>query len=120
VPPDQHRRTACRDLVGQGGDFRGTGQSQSASPGAVRILMATLPVKQSREPMILNAAGLPIRMQDTAHFAASRSARELKSWNPITLSPDAELNTELSTLVERSRDISRNHGVASGAVQTLV
>jgi len=82
--------------------------------------MATLPVKQSREPVILNAAGLPIRMQDTAHFAASRSARELKSWNPITLSPDAELNTELSTLVERSRDISRNHGVASGAVQTLV
>jgi capsid protein len=78
------------------------------------------PTKQSTVPKIQNAAGQPIRMQDTAHFGASRAARELKSWNPITLSPDSELNTELPTLVERSRDIARNHGMAAGAVQTLV
>ncbi len=58
--------------------------------------------------------------QDTAHKAASRSARELSSWQPQTGSPDHDLIPELSTLVARSRDLVRNHGIASGAVQTLV
>jgi capsid protein len=35
-------------------------------------------------------------------------------------SPDSDLLEELPTLVSRSRDLARNHGVASGAIQTLV
>jgi capsid protein len=35
-------------------------------------------------------------------------------------SPDSDLLDELPTLVSRSRDLARNHGVASGAIQTLV
>ena len=56
---------------------------------------------------------------DTAHRAASRSARELASWLPPAGSADSDLIPELGTLVSRSRDLVRNHGVASGAFQTL-
>ena len=56
---------------------------------------------------------------DTAHRAASLSARELASWLPPAGSADSDLIPELGTLVSRSRDLVRNHGVASGAFQTL-
>lgn len=68
---------------------------------------------------ILDASGQPYT-NDTAHYAASRSARELQTWNPWLASPDADLWGELDTLVARQRDIVRNHGLASGAIQTLV
>lgn len=67
---------------------------------------------------LLDASGAPI-VSDTAHRGASRSARELSSWNPHQGSPDSDLLDELPTLVSRSRDLIRNHGVASGAIQTL-
>lgn len=57
---------------------------------------------------------------DTAHYSASRQARELRAWNPYLASPDADLLGELDTLVGRQRDIVRNNGLASGAIQTLV
>ena len=38
---------------------------------------------------------------------------------PYGGSGDSDLNPELGTLRERSRDLVRNHGVASGALQTL-
>ncbi|KZZ75088.1 portal protein [Oleiphilus sp. HI0132] len=69
--------------------------------------------------MILGPDGLPLAA-DTAHRGASLSARELSSWRPMAGSPDADLLDELSTLVSRSRDLARNHGVAAGAIQTLV
>ncbi|WDU57869.1 phage portal protein [Pseudemcibacter aquimaris] len=56
---------------------------------------------------------------DTAHRAASTAARELASWLPHAGSADSDLIPELGTLVSRSRDLVRNHGVASGAIQTL-
>ena len=56
---------------------------------------------------------------DTAHRGASLSAREFASWLPYGGSGDSDLNPELGTLRERSRDLVRNHGVASGALQTL-
>ena len=56
----------------------------------------------------------------TAHRGASHTSRELASWQPLAGSPDSDLIDELSTLVSRSRDLTRNHGVAAGAVQTLV
>lgn len=56
---------------------------------------------------------------DTAHNSASLAARELASWRPVQGSADNDLLPELQTIVSRSRDLSRNHGVAAGAVQTL-
>jgi len=70
---------------------------------------------------LLDQHGQPLASQaDTAHYAASRVARELKAWDPGLASPDADLWGELDTLVARQRDIVRNHGLASGAIQTLV
>ena len=78
-------------------------------------------------PEILDQNGRPMgwkerygAQQDTAHRAASRMARELSSWLPGLGSADADLLDELPALVARSRDLTRNHGIAAGAVQTLV
>jgi lambda family phage portal protein len=68
---------------------------------------------------ILGADGLPL-VSDTAHRGASLTSRELSSWRPMQGSPDSDLLDELPTLVARSRDLVRNHGVASGAIQTIV
>lgn len=73
----------------------------------------------NKKSVIVGADGQPLAF-DTAHHAASSTARELSSWNPVPGSPDSDLLDELTTLVSRSRDLVRNHGVASGAVQTLV
>ena len=68
---------------------------------------------------ILGPDGRPA-VQDTAHRGASHTARELSSWLPPLGSADTDLLSELPTLVARSRDLVRNHGVAAGAIQTLV
>ncbi len=68
---------------------------------------------------LLDASGKPLAM-DSAHRGASLHTRELSSWRPALGSADADLLGELPTLVSRSRDITRNHGVAAGAIQTLV
>ena len=76
----------------------------------------------------MDSAGNPIkarilasdRFNDTAHRAASLQTRELSSWLPPLGSADSDLLSELPTLVSRSRDLVRNHGVAAGAIQTLV
>ncbi|WNO10536.1 phage portal protein [Teredinibacter sp. KSP-S5-2] len=67
---------------------------------------------------ILGADGKPLAW-DTSHRAASRTAKELASWTPGIGSADSDLNSELPSLVSRSRDLIRNHGVASGGIQTL-
>lgn len=67
---------------------------------------------------ILGADGQPL-VSDTSHRAASRTSRELSSWTPGIGSADSDLNHEIPTLVSRSRDLIRNHGVASGGIQTL-
>ena len=77
---------------------------------------------------LLDSAGNPIKarllagtsVSDTAHRAASLRTRELSSWTPPLGSADSDLLSELPTLVSRSRDLVRNHGVAAGAIQTLV
>ena len=56
-------------------------------------------------------------MTDTAHSSASITARELSSWQPLRGSADNDLLPELSTIVSRSRDLARNHGVAAGAIR---
>ena len=52
----------------------------------------------------------------TAHRATSLSARELALWLPPATSADSNLIPELGALVSRSRDLVRNHGVASGCI----
>lgn len=56
---------------------------------------------------------------DTAHNAASLNDSRLAGWTPTGGSADADLLDELSLLTPRSRDLARNHPVASGANQTL-
>jgi capsid protein len=54
----------------------------------------------------------------TQHHAASRDDLAMAGWDPIGGSADADLLPELDTLLSRSRDLHRNDGHASGAMQT--
>lgn len=54
-----------------------------------------------------------------SHAAADTSDNALRSWTPLPASPDADLLAERDTIVGRSRDLRRNHGVAQGAEQTI-
>lgn len=77
-------------------------------------------IPKDKEVQLLDHRGQPMAMQDTAHFAASWKAREFQSWNPVLGSADTDLLDELDTMVARATDLVRNHGVASGAIQTMV
>jgi lambda family phage portal protein len=57
---------------------------------------------------------------DTAHQGASVTDSRLSGWIPTAGSSDADLLDELAALTPRSRDLVRNHPVASGARQTLL
>jgi lambda family phage portal protein len=59
-----------------------------------------------------------VRVHASAHRGASMG-RDLANWTPFRGSADADLLPDLPTLVPRSRDITRNNGVASGIQQTL-
>lgn len=54
-----------------------------------------------------------------SHYAAS-GAREFGNWTTFGGSPDADVLPDLDVLRARSRDLARNHGIASGGIQTLV
>lgn len=58
-------------------------------------------------------------MPESAHMAASLRSRELAGWDPVSGSADADWLFDLGVARARSRDLSRNHGIASGAHQTL-
>ena len=73
--------------------------------------------------MLVDSAGNPFKSDTllrarTAHDAASKVSSELSSWRAPSLSADGELLGELETLRDRTRDMIRNHGLMSGAVQT--
>lgn len=74
----------------------------------------------SEQVRILDQSGNPIRAQDTAHFAASRRARELRNWAPLNASADAALLDEADTIASRAYDLERNNGVAAGGIRTGV
>lgn len=63
---------------------------------------------------------MAVEVADTAHRGASFRARELAGWLTSGLSADAALLPDLEPLSARSEDLVRNHGVAGGAMQTLV
>jgi lambda family phage portal protein len=69
-----------------------------------------------RMPALIDQSGKPL--MGAAYDAAERYSRELSSWQPVLRSPDAEILPEWDVLVSRQRDMIRNHGLASGAVQT--
>lgn len=56
------------------------------------------------------------KVTGSAHFGASM-AREFSSWDVSTGSADSDLNPELATLIARSRDLTRNNGIAAGVIQ---
>ena len=61
--------------------------------------------------------GLP-KLLSAAHAGAAVDDKALLSWNPVKGSADSDLLPDLDTLVARSRDLVRNHGVAQGSIQT--
>lgn len=68
-------------------------------------------------PQIVDVHGQPLRAE--APYSAAGFGRELASWSPRLASIDTELNGfPWETIAARSRDLSRNHGLASGALQT--
>lgn len=75
--------------------------------------------------MTLNARVRPVASENlparsaSAHFGAS-NAREFYSWAPSQGSADSDLLPDIGTLRPRSRDLFRNHGIASGGLQTQI
>jgi len=55
-----------------------------------------------------------------AYQGASWSHPDVRNWAPSRGSADGDLLSEWGTLTRRSRDLARNHGVASGAQQTIL
>lgn len=79
---------------------------------------AALPPVTYESP-ILDGSGQPYTMAfNPAHYGASHEAPELRGWYPRDMSADGELLQDLPTLRARTRDLIRNHGLTSGAVQT--
>ncbi len=55
----------------------------------------------------------------SSHAAASYADPSMAHWTPGAYSADADLLPDLPTLTARSRDLSRNNGLMSAAIQTL-
>lgn len=64
------------------------------------------------------ASAAPAAAHMGAHDAASHD-QALSAWNPFAGSADADLLSDLPTLMARSRDLARNNGLMSGGMQTL-
>jgi lambda family phage portal protein len=60
------------------------------------------------------------RLGAEAYQAASTSHPDLRRWTPLAGSADADLLDERGTIASRSRDLTRNHGIAESALQTQV
>ena len=80
----------------------------AASPSAVAVI----------EPRRVSVSARP--EVETSYAAASLNAKDMASWNPWRVSPDAALLGELDTINARGDDLARNNGVAAGAERTFV
>jgi lambda family phage portal protein len=78
----------------------------------------SLPVPYRAPPPLVDAQNQPLRQSASAHFAASGTTVEMRDWHPSRGSADTDLLPELGTIRDRSRDLSRNSGIAAGAVRT--
>lgn len=54
------------------------------------------------------------------YSGGSKTRRGLKEWNPTGGSADTDINWDLPTLRDRSRDLTRNNPLAGGAIHTAV
>ncbi|WP_018875276.1 phage portal protein [Thioalkalivibrio sp. ALJ8] len=57
--------------------------------------------------------------EGAAHTAADPTERTMREWLPFAGSADSDLIPELGALIPRSRDLSRNNGIAASGIQTL-
>ncbi|MBL8518195.1 MAG: phage portal protein [Betaproteobacteria bacterium] len=53
-----------------------------------------------------------------AFVAGSRSNPDLRRWNPVAGSPDADILSNIPIIASRARDLQRNHPLVAGALQT--
>lgn len=67
-----------------------------------------------RDFRIVDKRGNPISASTS--YEGAGHARELSMWRPGMASPDVEMQGEVETITARTRDLIRNHGLASGAV----
>jgi len=65
--------------------------------------------------MILDSSG---REMLAAHDSGSKYDRQIANWRPNLLSADSEWLPDRNESVSRTRDLIRNHGFASGALQS--
>ena len=79
-------------------------------------------MSDQRLPMILDQHGNPLATtwSESSHYGASRTARDMRNWDPGLASADRELEHEREVLTARNRDIERNNGFAHGTVQTYI
>ncbi len=54
------------------------------------------------------------------YVGARKDRRGLKNYNPSSGSADADINADLPTLRDRSRDLARNNPIGGGAIHTTV
>ena len=59
-----------------------------------------------------------INQRGNAYIGSSSSDRALSAWNASAGSADADLKDELGKIRNRSRDLTRNNGIAAGYMQT--
>lgn len=70
-------------------------------------------------PFSPRAASAPSPAPAMSSHTGAGSEPHLAAWNPYPGSADADLLPDLSTLMARSRDLSRNNGLMTGGMQTL-
>jgi lambda family phage portal protein len=78
-------------------------------------------IAKSRRQLVRTADSARPRIGATfpAHSGASRTSQQLASWLPFAGSADTDTLLDLPVLTPRSRDLARNNGIASGAIQTI-
>ncbi|MCP5136583.1 MAG: phage portal protein [Gammaproteobacteria bacterium] len=76
-------------------------------------------VKDITVSPIVDASGRPmVSAQGGAFKAGQRFDREVAGWTPLLRSADADILPDMNLTAARTRDLIRNFGLASGAVQT--
>jgi lambda family phage portal protein len=81
---------------------------------------ALQPIARGPTQNIVGAEQQMPRTSAAAFTAGSWDHPDMRRWAPYPGSADTDLLPELGTIRSRSRDLARNHGVAEGALQTLV
>jgi lambda family phage portal protein len=84
-----------------------------------RLARAARAIRGGGSAPRIGATALPPMMRGGQAFnASSQTHPDLYRWQPFAGSPDSDLLPELPMIRARARDLTRNHGVAGGALQT--